>query len=358
MDKPIEENGFQSELHHESKSEGGANKKRVAEKQMRKEEEDDETIHEEDSGTFAKADEETLAKRRKVTVKRRNTLAVSETENQNQEKAAMAWPTFNFTPSDDKTKEEVKPKGDNATKPAPLFGTGISPPTNPFTFSTSFTFTSGTSPSILSGILIPTFSTPPTFNFSSGAIFGENIAKPASVPSHEEESPEEETSSVEYIPKVKLADLPTEPVPSGEEGEQHVFQSRMKLYLLDGTEWKERGLGQLRLNVAEDKSYARLLMRAEGVLRLVLNVRLIPNLKLEAVGDKAARFIAPHPDIPNQLATFLLRARRPEQIKELIDAVEANKNLSASAPKSTTVELTAAKSPAPVQETANYSNGK
>jgi Ran-binding protein 3 len=122
--------------------------------------------------------------------------------------------------------------------------------------------------------------------------------------------------------------LPTEPVSSGEEGEHHVFQQRMKLFLLEGTEWKERGLGNLRLNVADDKSYARLLMRAEGVLRLVLNIRLYPSIKLEAVGDKAARFVAPHPDKPKELATFLVRAGRPEQIKELIAAVDQNKNMS------------------------------
>lgn len=51
------------------------------------------------------------------------------------------------------------------------------------------------------------------------------------------------------------------------------------------------------------------LVRAVSLVRLVLNVRLFPAMKLEAVGDKAARFIAPHPDKPKELATYLLRVR-------------------------------------------------
>jgi len=106
-----------------------------------------------------------------------------------------------------------------------------------------------------------------------------------------------------------------------------VFQNRMKVFILEGAEWKERGVGQLKLNVAEDNSYARLVMRAEGALRLVLNVRLFPAMKIEAVGDKAARFIAPHMDKPSDLATYLVRGAKPEFLKELISAVESHKNM-------------------------------
>jgi len=108
-----------------------------------------------------------------------------------------------------------------------------------------------------------------------------------------------------------------------------VFQNRMKVFLLEGSEWKERGVGQLKLNVADDNSYARLIMRAEGALRLVLNVRLFPNMKIESVGDKAARFIAPHVDKPTELATYLVRSAKPEFVKELIAAVDIHKNVKA-----------------------------
>lgn len=77
-------------------------------------------------------------------------------------------------------------------------------------------------------------------------------------------------------------------------------------------------------------------MRAEGALRLVLNVRLFPSMKIEAVGDKAARFIAPTSE-KNELGTYLVRvilififttkAAKPETIKELISVVDAHKNV-------------------------------
>jgi len=124
-------------------------------------------------------------------------------------------------------------------------------------------------------------------------------------------------------------ELSDEPVSSGEEGEQHAFQTRAKLFTLEqGTkDWKERGVGVLKVNVAKDKSYARLIMRVEGSLRLVLNVALWPGLKVERAGDKAARFIAPHLDKPADPCSYLVRVGRSEIITELIAAVEANKNL-------------------------------
>ncbi|GFZ51621.1 hypothetical protein JCM24511_09388 [Saitozyma sp. JCM 24511] len=65
-------------------------------------------------------------------------------------------------------------------------------------------------------------------------------------------------------------------VPTGEEEEETVYATRVKLYIMqsDGG-WRERGVGALKLNVRRsDGLGARLVMRAEGVLRLVLNVSL------------------------------------------------------------------------------------
>ncbi|RSH92418.1 hypothetical protein EHS25_008833 [Saitozyma podzolica] len=67
-----------------------------------------------------------------------------------------------------------------------------------------------------------------------------------------------------------------ETVPTGEEEEETVYATRVKLYIMqsDGG-WRERGVGALKLNVRRsDGLGARLVMRAEGVLRLVLNVSL------------------------------------------------------------------------------------
>ncbi|ORY21251.1 hypothetical protein BCR39DRAFT_508438 [Naematelia encephala] len=65
-------------------------------------------------------------------------------------------------------------------------------------------------------------------------------------------------------------------VHTGEEDEETLYQTRAKLYVMqtDGG-WRERGVGAVRLNVRRsDGRGARLVMRAEGVLRLILNVSL------------------------------------------------------------------------------------
>lgn len=60
-------------------------------------------------------------------------------------------------------------------------------------------------------------------------------------------------------------------VETGEEGEETVFSARAKLFILDG-QWKERGVGALKLNVShDDKKTARFVMRADGSHRVVLN---------------------------------------------------------------------------------------
>ncbi len=63
--------------------------------------------------------------------------------------------------------------------------------------------------------------------------------------------------------------------------------------MADDQSWKERGTGTLRVNVpkhsARDK--ARLVMRADGVLRVILNVSLFKGMKCE-LHEKFVRIVA------------------------------------------------------------------
>ncbi|PWN29445.1 hypothetical protein BDZ90DRAFT_258365 [Jaminaea rosea] len=127
-------------------------------------------------------------------------------------------------------------------------------------------------------------------------------------------------------PKPKVQQLAETDLATGEEGERTIHSVRAKLYTMtkegskDGT-WKERGTGTLRVNVPKDLYYqqrsqqypqlgkyprpsvsasggsggasaARLVMRAEGVLRLILNVRLFPGMGVELAQEKFVRFVA------------------------------------------------------------------
>lgn len=64
-------------------------------------------------------------------------------------------------------------------------------------------------------------------------------------------------------------------VPTGEEEEDTVYQTRCKLYALDDQGgWRERGVGNLKLNKHKATDATRLVMRSEGVLRVILNASL------------------------------------------------------------------------------------
>ncbi|EKM50689.1 uncharacterized protein PHACADRAFT_264095 [Phanerochaete carnosa HHB-10118-sp] len=75
--------------------------------------------------------------------------------------------------------------------------------------------------------------------------------------------------------------LTEQEVQTGEEDEDTIYQVRGKLFALsDQNQWKERGTGQLKLNVRKDDgSGARLLMRKEAVYTVLLNATLFKGMK-------------------------------------------------------------------------------
>ncbi|KAL4880452.1 hypothetical protein BJY04DRAFT_228548 [Aspergillus karnatakaensis] len=78
---------------------------------------------------------------------------------------------------------------------------------------------------------------------------------------------------------------------TGEEEEKTYFSCKAKLFHFSGGEWKERGNGTFKVNVkatdgVEDKKSARMLMRADGVLRVMLNTPLFKGMK---VGDPTGK---------------------------------------------------------------------
>ena len=89
--------------------------------------------------------------------------------------------------------------------------------------------------------------------------------------------------------------LPILTAKTGEEHEESIHSIRAKLYTMaEDQSWKERGTGTLRVNIPKkpsDKRPARLVMRADGVLRVILNVSLFKGMKCE-LHEKFVRIIA------------------------------------------------------------------
>jgi Ran-binding protein 3 len=85
-------------------------------------------------------------------------------------------------------------------------------------------------------------------------------------------------------------------VTTGEEDEYTVHTVKAKLLVIDGKSdnWKERGTGTLRINTKKTNgtSATRLLMRADSVFRVILNVPLFSGMKVWIMQEKFVRFAA------------------------------------------------------------------
>ncbi|KAL2815719.1 hypothetical protein BJX63DRAFT_420286 [Aspergillus granulosus] len=83
-------------------------------------------------------------------------------------------------------------------------------------------------------------------------------------------------------------------IETGEEEEKTYFSCKAKLFHFSDKEWKERGLGTFKVNVkvtdgVEDKKSARMIMRADGVLRVMLNSPLFKGMKIGDATGKEPR---------------------------------------------------------------------
>ncbi|KAG8930331.1 hypothetical protein FRC02_004326 [Tulasnella sp. 418] len=112
-------------------------------------------------------------------------------------------------------------------------------------------------------------------------------------------------------------------VTTGEENENTKYQVRAKLFQLDtrGT-FKERGTGVLKINVRKsDESGARIVMRADGVYRTILNVLLFPGMHFSVGQDPRYLKLA---SIENGVPThYAIRVSNAKVAQELYDNVES-----------------------------------
>ncbi|XP_062943980.1 E3 SUMO-protein ligase RanBP2 isoform X2 [Cynocephalus volans] len=92
---------------------------------------------------------------------------------------------------------------------------------------------------------------------------------------------EEEKDGQYFEPVVPLPDLVE--VSSGEENEQVVFSHRAKLYRYDRDvgQWKERGIGDIKILQNYDNKQVRIVMRRDQVLKLCANHRITPDMTLQ-----------------------------------------------------------------------------
>lgn len=126
-----------------------------------------------------------------------------------------------------------------------------------------------------------------SFEGAGSTVFGNTLNRTRN--DSEGENAEEFVPSVEFKPVIPLPELVE--VKSGEEGEEVLFNERAKLMRYDpeAKEWKERGLGQMKILKTPETGVSRFLMRREQVFKVCCNHRIIPGLELKvsSSSDKA-----------------------------------------------------------------------
>jgi Ran-binding protein 1 len=114
---------------------------------------------------------------------------------------------------------------------------------------------------------------------------------------------------------------------TGEEDEDAVLELKCKLYRFDasGNEWKERGLGSVRLLKHKQNQRTRLLMREARTLKIRANHIVMPGTKLQehSGSDKAWVWSAvDFAEEEQRVELFCIRFGTPEKALEFKKGVE------------------------------------
>ncbi|KAJ0007667.1 hypothetical protein Pint_29895 [Pistacia integerrima] len=138
------------------------------------------------------------------------------------------------------------------------------------------------------------------------------------------------TSGASIVSKSEGAGFPSMQevvVETGEENETVVFSADSVLFEFFDGAWKERGKGEIKVNITTVAGRARLLMRTRGNYRLILNASLYPDMKLTNMEKKGITFacINSAGEGKDNLSTFALKFKDGSIVEEFRAAVTAHK---------------------------------
>lgn len=185
------------------------------------------------------------------------------------------------------------------------------------------------------------FSSDPTFNFqfskpqtevlkspksSEDTSFRDTLVKDSELNNSFSEVEPSNADSIYFQPVVPLP--PKIDVKTGEEDEIVLHQCRSRLFRFSDNEWKERGVGDLKILKARDSNRIRLLMRRDTIFKVCLNQYITKDMKLELKEDKKSitwSAIDYSDDTPTP-QIFLLRLKNPENAQLFLQAFESAQN--------------------------------
>lgn len=140
----------------------------------------------------------------------------------------------------------------------------------------------------------------------------------------------DDVTSAVFTPLVKLDAVE---VVTHEEEEEVDYKQRSKCFefgetlLNKGTgtkEWKERGIGDVKLLRHRESGRVRILMRQEKTMKVIINHFMDPKISLSPNGGSDSSFVWTAPDFAENSAvdkTFALKFKNADIAKEFKDAV-------------------------------------
>ncbi|CAI0442532.1 unnamed protein product [Linum tenue] len=174
------------------------------------------------------------------------------------------------------------------------------------------------------------------FASGAGSLFGQKSDQPSfgfGLPTNGNSSLFNSSGSSSVAPKSEgssFPSMPEVPVETGEENERAVFSADSVLFeFLDGS-WKERGKGEVKVNVSTSGTEkARLLMRSKGNLRLILNANLFSDIKLANMEKRGITFACINSigeAKEEALSTFALKFKDGSIVEDFRAAVTQHKD--------------------------------
>ncbi|CAA2957243.1 ran-binding 1 homolog c-like [Olea europaea subsp. europaea] len=145
---------------------------------------------------------------------------------------------------------------------------------------------------------------------------------------------EDEDTGAQVAPIVKLQEVA---VTTGEENEDVLLDLKAKLYRFDkeGNQWKERGVGTLKLLKHKESDKIRLVMRQNKTLKICANHLVLPTMTVQEHqgNDKSCVWhAADFADGELKEETFAIRFASVENCKSFKDKIEEITESMAKAP--------------------------
>ncbi|XP_036335506.1 E3 SUMO-protein ligase RanBP2-like [Rhagoletis pomonella] len=132
---------------------------------------------------------------------------------------------------------------------------------------------------------------------------------------------QEEENNTYFTPVIPLPDKID--VKTGEEDEELLYVHRAKLYRFFEGEWKERGLGDVKILRHKQTKKLRVVMRREQVLKICLNHVLNEEVEYKPKDDKSWLFVVnDFSEGTVELEKFSLRFKTKEVAQGFMDAVK------------------------------------